>query len=105
MKTSYRQYPHPVLKFYENDYIKPRYKTDITSTNIDGKISLDIIFGLECDYIKNLIEKGKAVYLIHLECKNTKFRKSISTSEEKLNIMIDSEDVDYEIEEIGRAHV
>ena len=98
MLITYRQFPHPVLNDFDSGYENAKFTSNVI-TNIDnGFIDITVEFNLECEYLKELIEKKLAVYVVHLECKATRFRMAEKTLENSIKVKIDPNRVNKEIE-------
>lgn len=98
MQITDRQYPYPVLNFYNNDFKNSSYLTYISLENDNSNILLDVKFDLDCELIEDLIDNEKASFLIHLECGRTRYRKVIKTKNRGVLIEIKSKDVGGELE-------
>lgn len=99
MHITYRQFPHPVVSYFDNGYENASFNTNIESEIEDGFIHITSKFNLQCDYLKKLIDKGLASYLVHLECKTSRFRMTKTTNkDDSIKIKIDSKKVNKEIE-------
>ncbi|VYU66005.1 hypothetical protein [Clostridium paraputrificum] len=89
--------PYPILSNYTDDYINSKYSVNINSSVEFDKINIDFCFELENEYIKKLIEDGKAAYAIHVECPVTSYRYSIQSNKD-IHISIPSDLVKSQIE-------
>ncbi|RXM73689.1 hypothetical protein DP144_13945 [Clostridium tetani] len=98
MQITYRQYPHPVLNYFENDYKKGSFFSEIDQ-KVEGKnIKLSIAFKLNSNSLLQLIKTKQAAYVVHIECKGTRYRKKIDSYDDKIEIIIDGNKVNYELE-------
>ena len=77
--NNYIPYPYPVLG--NDDDVNGRFVPSMTYSLDPINVSLNIKFTLENDYIKSLIEDGRASFLIDIACNRTYFRKSIKTND------------------------
>lgn len=87
MKISYRQYPHPVLTPFSNDFVSSKFEIEIETEIVElpeGKIKFLIDGELTNEELKDLIKNDKAVYALHFECSSTRFRKLFSFSQKDL---------------------
>lgn len=98
MQITYRQYPYPVLTYFNDDYKNCSFISNVTSNAENNKIKLNISFNLTSKTLSQLIRDEKAVYLVHLECKSTRFRKKYETYDDSITIDIDGNNVKYEVE-------
>lgn len=90
--------PYPILDNYNDDYINSsftvEYKIETIFTEIQGLVK----FHLKNDEIIDLILKGKAEYVVHLECPSTCYRKKISSPEKEIEFSIKSSKIENVIE-------
>lgn len=98
MLITYRQFPHPVLNGFDSGYENASFSSKVITTFENGFINIKVDFNLECDYLKELIENELASYVVHLECKATRFRIAKKSLENSIKIEIDSKRVNKEIE-------
>lgn len=98
MKVKKRHYPHPVIWKGTDAFINCEYKVNINSDFSNDKY----VFTVECivtsEYIKRLIREKKAVYTIHLESKNTRYRKLVQSYEENFTFKILAANLDGKVE-------
>lgn len=80
MNITKRLYAYPVLAEDKDDY-----RTSIFEVSLNYKmngvnyIKLDFEINMDNEELNNLIQSGKAEYVIHLECSNTAYRTAIHT--------------------------
>ncbi|MGL4762500.1 MAG: hypothetical protein ACRCWG_13720 [Sarcina sp.] len=98
MQITDRQYPYPMLNFYESDFKSSTYAVYIGLEGDSENILLDVKFDLDSAIIATLIESGKASFAIHLECGRTRYRKLMKTKNSGLLISINSKDVNGDLE-------
>ena len=98
MQITDRQYPYPVLNFYNSDFNSSTYAVYIKLEGDSDNVLLDINFDLDSEVISSLIEEGKASFAIHLECGRTRYRKIMKTKNRGLLISISSKDVSGDLE-------
>lgn len=98
MQITYRQFPHPVLNEFDNGYKNASFKSAISTKVKNNYIDIEFNFILNCEYLDKLIKEEKASYVVHLECKTTRFRIVKESKENFLKVSIDSEKVNKEIE-------
>lgn len=98
MQITYRQFPHPVLSQFDNGYKTSKFNAILNTKNNEGYININIDFMLNCESIQRLISDDMAHYVIHLECKATRFRKVYRIQEAASTISIESNKVSGEIE-------
>lgn len=75
MKITDRDYPHPVLAFFNDDYNKCKFYQNIMFEKNGEIIKLKVRSDLRSKTLKKLINEKKASYMLHLECIKSRFRK------------------------------
>ncbi|MDZ5129852.1 hypothetical protein [Clostridium perfringens] len=100
MKIKNRDYPHPVLSIFNDDYKKSKFLSELTIEQFNETIKIKVDCNLKSKTLSKLIKEKQASYLIHLECVKTRFRKSYTFNEESKEFNIDSKIVDDSIEVI-----
>lgn len=84
MDIKYRLYPHPVLWDKNDDYNTSFFDCNIELLRDVKRIILQTEFTLKNDELKNLIERGQAEYILHIESPASSYRLiSTSASESK----------------------
>ncbi|MFV8829536.1 hypothetical protein [Alkalihalobacterium sp. APHAB7] len=90
MKIS-SSYPYPVLYVNNDDYTSSSFTAAINVDESFGEVRIYVDFYLDNRGISRLIEAQSAVYLVHIECPQTSFRKAYETNENKIEIVIPSD--------------
>lgn len=98
MKTTYRDYPHPVLSFFNDDYKDKDFTSSITPINNNNTIDLIIDFNLNCNTLQTLLDNNQAEYLIHIECRRTRFRNAYNTTDSNYKISIEESLINGQLE-------
>lgn len=98
MQMTTRQFPHPVVNTFDNGYKNALFTSTVSTISKNGDIVITVEFVLDCEYLQELLNINKAQYIIHLECKNSRYRKVISTTQSTIDFIIDSDKVRDEIE-------
>lgn len=75
MEIKYKLYPYPVLAEYSDDYKSGSYEVNIDLTKEGYNIKVHFLATLTSNSLKQLIKKGRAKYVYHMECAQTGFRK------------------------------
>lgn len=70
-----RSFPHPVLTPLRDDVVPNRFEFSVAETSDADNHYLQIIFNHENATITELVERGKAVYAVHVECRRTFYRE------------------------------
>lgn len=98
MQITYRQYPYPVLNYFENDYIESSFDSKIEQTLDINNIKLKINFILKSNSLLELIKNKQAAYVVHIECKGTRYRNKIESYDDAVEFVIDGHEVKSELE-------
>ena len=78
MIKSKSDFPHPVLSMDGDDYIKECTFNCYLGDDVvedDQHIEFTIGYQLECDFLQQLIEEGRALVMAYIESPNASFRK------------------------------
>jgi hypothetical protein len=81
-------YPYPVLYMNNEDYTKSKFNTVLHVNDSFGSVQIRADFELDNPGIKQLIEDRLCVFLIHIECPHTSYRKTYETYLDSLEISI-----------------
>lgn len=85
--------PMPVL-FVGNDIYKSGcFEAKISVENQPRAVIVKVEFKLENQSIEKLICEKKAAFLCHIECSKTKFRQAIKSFENRIEIILNSDDL------------
>ena len=88
MNIRYRLYSYPVLAYFNDDYKNSKFSVD-ANCNLDGfEICITYSIVLENDRIRELISKGKALFVFHLEAPRTGFRQAIESDKFEGKILL-----------------
>ncbi|CEN81839.1 hypothetical protein NE452_02010 [Paeniclostridium sordellii] len=98
MKTTYRDYPYPVLAFYNDDYPNKSFSYTLQCSHEHSKFKMNINFNLDCIILQNMISDKDACFLIHIECSNTRFREIYKTHENNISIDINSNNINDKVD-------
>lgn len=98
MKISNKYFPYPVIKEYHEDFNKSLYNIETTIVSIGDFISLNVNFQINNYEINQLIERGKAKFVLHLEESLTMFREVYEFSTVSNNIKIPKDKIRRSIE-------
>ena len=80
MKIDNRIFNYPVLAAGRDDYKSCEFKADYILNQNENSLMLNFSFDTNCREIKNLINGGKAEYLVHFECPATIFRTVLKSA-------------------------
>lgn len=80
MDIRYKMYPYPVLAYFLDDY-KDKHAFDVKITQVKDGFNTKLVFEatLTNKELLGLVRSGKALFVYHLECSQTGFRKVIRT--------------------------
>lgn len=81
-------YPYPVLWAGNDDYIKSEFSCDIKILREGKNFLLEVNFNLLNEKIAELITKGKAEYVVRIECSATCYRRIMKSDKDFLKIYI-----------------
>lgn len=79
MEIRYKLYPYPVLTPYSNDYETGTFDTAVDIVRDGYDLRLEFSAALNCQSLQDLISRGSAKYVYHLECAQTGFRTVVQT--------------------------
>ena len=98
MRIKNRLYPYPVLGPSVGDYLRSTFKCVISPQISDAECKF--IFDMVCTNktILQMIENGKAMYAVHMECKYTYYRKLECSADARFRIILESDSVDRAVE-------
>lgn len=81
MDIRYKLYPYPMLAADMDDYIDSSFTFTVATEKEIREIKFSFQLDLKNDGLFNMIQSGKAEYLIHIECPQTCYRYAIKTSD------------------------
>lgn len=84
-----KAFPYPVLRPYSDDYVDVEFQATVDFTIFGESIDASISFALSSDEIHNEIDKGNAVFVCIVSCRDTYFREVLRTSNGKLERQFD----------------
>jgi hypothetical protein len=79
MEIKYKLYPYPVLSSYSDDYKQGRFEANIDIVKDGYNLRIDFLANLTSEGLKEQIKDGNAMYVYHLECAQTGYRKVVVT--------------------------
>ena len=98
MQITYRQYPYPVLKFFENDYKNSEFNSEFNYKIENNNMKLELKFALKSKFLKGLINEKKAAYVVHVECAGTRYRRIFESFTDSLEALIDGKEISGDVE-------
>lgn len=92
-------FPYPVLRPDINDYVDGGFQVTVEmhGSETDAKLTASIQVALSVEEISEQVAKGSAVYLIVFSCRDTYFRRSISSKVKDFIATFDSGDFRGEV--------
>lgn len=81
-------YPYPVLYLNNEDYSNSSFSTRIDIQDSFGEIIIQANFDLTNQQIQRHMDKEDFVYVLHVECGHTSFRKVYETQKKQLDVRI-----------------
>lgn len=98
MELKYRNYPHPVLDFYSDNFVGCSFTVSMAPRITRTAYLLDISAKTDCNDLRDLISNKKACFAIHVECSPTMYRTIFKSYEENFTIEIPANDVDGKVQ-------
>lgn len=81
--------PYPVLAPFRDDYLNAAFVATIEGSQQFGDLQIQVSFELREPYLKSLIARGKADYVIHVECPPASYRECVRTNQEVYSLKLD----------------
>lgn len=93
MRFRRREFPYPVLAYYNDDYPNARFEVDVEAKNQGVELYLTFNAKLASEDLMELIRKGYAEFSYHIECSRTGYRKVAQTGKTYLRVVLDLRDI------------
>jgi hypothetical protein len=97
MQVNYRAYPHPVLSYFSDDYVRCLYQTNVRTTVSKNAYTFAVMSKTSSAGLKGLLASGDALHAIHVECNATRFRRLYTSKNDSFNIEIPSDVIDGKV--------
>ena len=91
MVNSHRLYPYPVLSEASDDYVDTKFTAGVEHSYVTGFIEFIFTADTNNEELNQLIEKGSAKIVFHLECSQTGFREAIAFSTSTFRYVVKEE--------------
>lgn len=78
-------YPYPVLSDFNDDYIDSELIVEYNTQEQFGELKISAEFLLKNQGLTELIKNGDALFMLHLECPQTSYRKIYTSKEREFN--------------------
>ncbi|MED5018457.1 hypothetical protein P9847_14200 [Paenibacillus chibensis] len=98
MQISSRQYPHPVLSYYSDDFINSDFQVSLKNTKTQNSYVFDASCITSSDGINQLIKEHKAKFAFHFECQTTRYRKIFSSFEGDFKFKLPAQDIEGKVQ-------
>src|ERR1035437_6785276 len=87
MKLSERSYPHPVVG-NADDVPGAGFQVTYEYSSDKQFYYVDVTVACSSSTLNKLVEKGKATYVLHIECSNTMFRRAYEFTETQHRVQV-----------------
>ena len=98
MQVKPRSYPHPVLSHFGDDIVDSVFQPVITVQGAKNVYAFEAIFKTNNDDLLHLVETKKALYAVHVECLQTRYRDIFTSTAEKFSFEIPAGQLDGRVE-------
>ncbi|OWR33160.1 hypothetical protein CDO73_01255 [Saccharibacillus sp. O23] len=98
MQISSRQYPHPVLSYYSDDFPNSDFQASLKNSKTPNTYLFDAECVTSSDGIHHLIEERKAKYAFHFECQTTRYRRIFSSFDSSFKFQLPAQDVEGRVQ-------
>lgn len=88
MQVNYRAYPHPVLSYFSDDYVRCLYQTRINTTVSRSGYAFSVMSKTSSKSLNLLLQEGVAVHAVHVECAATRYRRLFTSAADSFNVEI-----------------
>lgn len=85
--------PYPILYDYKDDYVDSSFRADIEAKEHFSSIIFDVQFKLVNSTIQQLINEGKAAFVLHVECPALSLRREFVTTDDHLSATFEADDL------------
>ncbi|CAE6689406.1 hypothetical protein R70006_00268 [Paraburkholderia domus] len=94
MQIDFRNFPHPVLSYFSDDYVKCLFQANVSSAVTKTKYRFSVWSKTSSADLLDFVKDGMAVHALHIECPATRFRKLFTAKNEKFDVEVDSIDLE-----------
>jgi hypothetical protein len=87
-----KAFPYPVLREDIDDYVDGAFQASVSFTvSADcSKVSASVKVLLSVPELRNLVERGKADYVVIFECKDTFYRKAVHSKLKEIDVSFEA---------------
>jgi hypothetical protein len=97
MQINYRNFPHPVLSFFSDDYKNCLFQANVAPTVTKTKYRFSVVSKTSSRDLRGFVDSGQALHALHVECPATRFRKLYTSADEKFDVEIDADNLDAHV--------
>ncbi len=94
MHIKAKLYPYPVLAGFNDDYLDSKFNVYAIIQTFPNELLIQLKPVLVNDGIQNLINKGQASVIVHIECSLTSYRKVVKVPNEGLELRISADSIE-----------
>lgn len=98
MRIKNRLSSYPILNNFGDDYVDSSFEVEYELSTQFSEVYGKLTFSINNNEIKLLIEQGRALYSVHIECPSTCYRTSISSQDSEVEFKIDARNISKVIE-------
>lgn len=97
MRLSARSYPHPVLG-NRDDVLGAAFQAALEMSTDKQSVYVSVEVACSCESVNDLLADGRAIFVLHVECSNTLFRKAYEFGERQHRISIPADNLNDAVE-------
>jgi hypothetical protein len=85
--------PYPILSKENHSYNNSSFDVQVIPKKSFGQLMLEVEFVLKNEGLQDLINQGKAIFALHIECPLTSFRNLFKGDQKTLSIKIEEQQI------------
>lgn len=97
MNIEYKLYPYPVLNYFSDDYVNSVFTSNLQVNKQGNNIILELTGNTDDEGLLELIGKGLADYVFHIECSSTSYRNIVKSQSGKETVAIPESKLDNKV--------
>lgn len=98
MQIKPRSYPHPVLSHFGDDIVGSVFQPVVSVKGTKNAYSFEAVFKTNNDDLLTLVESKRAMYAVHVECLQTRYRNLFTSHMDRLSFEIPAGLLDGRVE-------
>lgn len=98
MRINYRQFPHPVLSYFSDDFVDKAFQATLKSSQLNDNYNFEAFCTTSSEMLNQLIAEKRATFAFHFECPATRYRKVFSSNDSEFFFQINSNDVEGNVQ-------